>query len=79
MSEQQRSAARRRFLRENTALCPSCRGSGLVAGQTIAARAKKGGVRNFVASLEKGSLSMSERGKRGGRPSDPTIKDLLEQ
>lgn len=69
-------SAKRRYHRDSLALCPSCHGSGRVLSPSVVARARRGGNASYLVSLGPGRLSMSERGKRGGRPPDPTLKDL---
>lgn len=39
-------------------------------------RARKGGVKSYLVSLEAGCLSMKERGQRGGRPRALTVEEL---
>ena len=77
MSEPQRQAARARFERESQVVCPSCQGSGRVLADAVTARARKGGNATFLASLQPGGISMSQRGQRGGRPPEPSIGDLV--
>ena len=70
------SAAKRHFKHDKIDLCPTCRGSGLATSPSVVARARKGGTASFLASLGNGRLSMSDRGKRGGRPKEHTLDDL---
>ena len=42
----------------------------------LVARAKKGGNASYLASLGSGSLSMSDRGKLGGRPNELTLDQI---
>jgi len=49
-------------------LCPVCGGSGGGLEKSRISRATKGGNVAYVNSLKPRGLSMSERGKRGGRP-----------
>ena len=76
MSDEQARAARLRFQRESTTLCGTCGGTGLVVSEAVRARAKIGGNQSFLTSLQTGALSMSERGRLGGRPKEPTLADL---
>ena len=76
MTEAQRKAARARYQRHSLEICQCCGGSGLVVSEAVRARAKIGGNQSFVKSLRRGELSMSERGKLGGRPKGPTLVDL---
>ena len=78
MSEMQSRAAAQRFKREGLDICPTCNGSGLVVAPSVIARARKGGVASSQRSLHPEQLSMSERGKKGGRPKDPTLASLLD-
>lgn len=57
-------------------VCPMCGGSGIVASSSWRERARKGGIKSYLISLEAGRLSMKERGQRGGRPRAVTIQDL---
>ena len=77
MTEAQRRAARQRHQRESYQICSACHGSGLEQSASITARARKGGNRTYLASLEPDSLSMADRARLGGRPKDPTLADLL--
>jgi len=58
---------RGRPVAEGGDLCPTCGGSG-GSEKSRVSRATKGGNVAYVNSLKPGGLSMSERGKRGGRP-----------
>jgi len=40
------------------------------------AKAKRGGNSSYMASLQKEKMSMSERGKLGGRPEELTLTEL---
>lgn len=79
MSDAQSKAAHRRFQQAALACCPTCDGAGVVASEAVEARARKGGVNSYLLSLEPGQLSMAERGARGGRPKEPTLKDLIDR
>jgi len=57
-------------------ICPLCGGTGVLASSVWREKGHKGGVRRFLVSLQLGQLSMSERGKRGGRPKALTIEDI---
>ena len=76
MTKAQSEAAKYRYQRESVALCPHCRGKGLVIAPTATERARKGGNRAYINSLQPGALSMSARGKKGGRPRALTLQDL---
>ena len=76
MTEAQSRAAKRRYEREHTAVCPACNGRGTVNTKTPSSRARQGGVAAYLKSLQPGQMSMSERGKLGGRPPEPTLADL---
>ena len=69
-------AAKRRFDREGQALCPACHGSGRVLSPSVIAKAKRGGNACYLASMGDGQLSMSERGRKGGRPKELTLEDF---
>ena len=76
MSNAQSKAARQRFQREALQFCPTCDGTGIVKSEVFKARARKGGVNSYLKSLQAGHLSMTERGRMGGRPKEPTLADL---
>ena len=76
MTDSQSRAARHRYQRENAELCGVCSGTGRVQSQSAVAKAKRGGNASFLASLNPGRLSMSERGKLGGRFKEPTLVEL---
>ena len=76
MTEAQRIASKRRYQRENEAICPTCGGKGRILTHSARARSRKGGNESYRRSLEPGALSMSERGQRGGRPRALTLEDL---
>ena len=76
MTERQSRQAKARFQRDSTDLCEACGGTGRVLTKSAAARAKRGGNASYLASLEKGRSSMSERGILGGRPKDMSLADL---
>ena len=76
MTAAQRNAARAKFQRDSVEICQCCGGSGLVVSEEVRARAIAGGNKSFLKSLKHGQLSMSERGKLGGRPQEPTLADL---
>ena len=60
-------------------VCPTCGGSGIVASPSWRERARKGGIRSYLGSLDQGQLSMKKRGKLGGRPRAITIEQLRER
>ena len=74
MSEVHREAARARYRRESEVLCPHCRGR--VTGSTTTERSRRGGNSSYIHSLQPGAPSMSDRGKKGGRPRALTLQDL---
>ena len=77
MTEVQKRAARKRYHREAEAICPTCDGKGRILTRNARARARKGGNASYLKSLQPGSLTMSERGRKGGRPRAPTRADLV--
>ena len=79
MTKAQSQAAQERTKRESEVCCPMCDGSGRIMSRTVKARAVKGGNASYVKSLQPGQMSMSERGKRGGRPRLPTLQELRER
>ena len=79
MSQSRSEAAHRRSERDGHEICPHCDGSGLVVNANIIARARKGGLKSLLRSFQPGELSMSERGRRGGRPKEPTIDELIDR
>jgi RecJ-like exonuclease len=76
VTEAQKRAARKRYHREAEALCPTCDGKGRILTRNTCTRARAGGNASYLKSLQPGSLTMSERGKKGGRPRSPTRADL---
>jgi len=72
----QRKGGRRSWGRHGAEVCPLCKGTGLVTSGAWRAKARKGGIKSFLISLQPGQLSMSERGKRGGRPRALRIEDI---
>ena len=76
MTEAQSKKAKARFARDSTELCASCQGTGRVLSESAVAKAMRGGNASYMTSLQKGELSMSERGKLGGRPKELTLADL---
>lgn len=77
MSAQQQAAARKRYWRESQQPCTACGGSGLVRTDCVVARAKKGGNANVLVSLLPHALSMSDRGRLGGRPKELVLTEVL--
>ena len=77
MTAVQRDAAKSRYKREAHDPCSLCGGTGLVQNESIAARAKKGGIMGVLASARRDALLMSERGRMGGRPKDPSLAEIL--
>lgn len=76
MSDSQRKGARGRYRREALAICAHCHGTGRVTTDTATARSRRGGNVTYLASLRPDRLSMSERGRLGGRPKEVTLADL---
>ena len=72
-------SAKRRWHRESEERCPHCAGSGRVMTTTAQTRARAGGNASYLKSLQVGQPSMSERGKKGGRPRALTLDDLDKQ
>lgn len=64
-------AAKLRWETHAYQVCPTC-GSRALADKEVV-RARKGGHASYLKSLEVGQPSMSERGKRGGRPKKGTL------
>lgn len=58
----------KRRYRQEQVLCPHCKGTGRVITDTVRARAVLAGNTAYLNSLKPGAMSMSERGKMGGRP-----------
>ena len=77
MTEKQRAAAQRRFVREHHEICLACGGSGLTTRDSITVRAKKGGRATYLSSTRPDRPSMSQRGRRGGRPREITLAEVL--
>ena len=50
----------------------------MVFGESSKAWARKGGIKSLLRSFQPGELSMSERGRRGGRPKEPDLSDLID-
>ena len=78
MARAQSEAAKARYRRESLEQCPTCVGTGVVVSEDVKAKARKGGVNSFLSSLQPGQLSMGERGAKGGRPKEPSLKDLVD-
>ena len=76
MGKAHQAAAKRRAILLDTEPCPECRGTGRLRTETAHARSKKGGAMSYLNSLQPGQLSMSERGRLGGRPRALTLADL---
>ena len=79
MTTAQSNAAQLVSLRESEAICADCGGSGRIHLQNRTTRARKGGNTTYVRSLQPGVLSMSERGKMGGRPRRLTLVDITQR
>ena len=76
MTEKQSRLAKGRYERDSTELCAVCQGTGRILSDFAVAKAKRAGNASYLASLAPGKLSMSERGKLGGRPKEPSLADL---
>lgn len=76
MSKAQSDAAKRRHQRDTHHRCPLCIGSGSVAGPSIHTRAVAGGNASYRVSLKPGQQTMTERGRKGGRPRELTLFEL---
>lgn len=76
MTEKQSKQAKARYERDSTELCAVCQGTGRVLSRLAVAKAKRGGNASYLISLRNGELPMSERGRMGGRPQEPTLADL---
>ena len=59
-------------------LCSTCQGTGRIPSSSVNSRAKHGGNASYLRSLGPGALSMSARGRRGGRPKEKTLAQLVE-
>ena len=59
-------------------LCSTCHGTGRIPSSSANSRAKRGGHASYLRSLVPGELSMSARGRRGGRPKERTLAELVE-
>ena len=79
MTNFQGKQAKTRFERESTGLCAVCQGTGRVLTQSARARARRGGNTSYLTSLASGRLSMSDRGRLGGRPKEPMLEELQPQ
>jgi hypothetical protein len=77
VTEAQKRAARKRYHREAEAICPTCDGKGRILTRNVRTRARAGGNASYINSLRPGSLTMSERGRKGGRPRAPTRASLV--
>ena len=79
MTKTQSRRAKTRFEKGSTSLCAVCHGTGRVLSQLAVAKAKRGGNVSYLASLNSGRLSMSDRGKLGGRPRELTLQAMPSQ
>ena len=59
-------------------LCSTCHGTGRIPSSSANSRARRGGSASYLRSLGPGALSMSARGRRGGRPKEKTLAELVE-
>ena len=57
-------------------ICTECGNRKL--NEAVRVRARKAGNAAYLKSLQKGELSMSDRGKLGGRPRNLTLAELLD-
>jgi hypothetical protein len=71
-----REGGRRSWGKHGAEVCPLCRGTGLITSNAWEEKARKGGIRSFLVSLQHGQLSMSQRGACGGRPRTLKIEDM---
>jgi len=62
--------------RHGAEVCPLCGGTGIVTSNIWREKARRGGVKSFLSSLQPGRLSMRDRGKCGGRPKALTIEEI---
>lgn len=76
MSLAQSAAAKQRSQRDAGECCSNCGGSGRILGGTATSRARAGGNARYLNSLQPGEMSMAEMGRKGGRPTALTLKDL---
>ena len=76
MTEGQSNASTTRSRRENEDLCKVCKGTGRVLSRSVLARARRGGNVSYLASLDNEQLSMSERGRLGGRPRELSLDQV---
>ena len=58
-------------------MCPACGGTGRVHTESIRDRARKGGNAAYLQSLLPNHISMSQRGKLGGRPKNPNLSQII--
>ena len=71
----QQAAGHQAYLLHGRDTCPTCDGSGTVTSLDWISKARKGGNAAVEASKRPDQLSMSERGKLGGRPRLPRFED----
>ena len=76
MTDAQSTAAKRRHQRDIHHRCPLCVGSGSLAVPSVHTRAVSGGNGSHRVSLNIGQQSMTERGRKGGRPLELTLAEL---
>lgn len=76
MTKAQSKAAKLAYQREAEHLCDACGGTGRIHLKTRTTRARKAGNTTYLRSLQPGVLSMSDRGKMGGRPRRLTLADV---
>jgi len=62
--------------RHGAEVCSLCGGTGIVTSNLWREKARRGGVKSFLISLQTGRMSMRDRGKHGGRPRALRIEDL---
>lgn len=74
MTKKQSEAAKKRYRRDFTRVCPTCQGKGEIRTPDVHTRAKQAGIATVRASLQPGGRPMGERNQ--GRPKNPTIADL---
>lgn len=72
MTKKQSDAAKRHF----DVICWACGGTGRIINPDMKAKVRAAGNSTYLKSLEAGQMSMSERGRKGGRPKRPKLSEL---
>lgn len=70
----QREGGQQSWAKHGRDTCPLC--GGVIASDSWREKARRGGVKSFLISLQPGRLSMRDRGKYGGRPRALKIEDI---